>query len=59
MHVYNAIIILQELIEYFPMASVNVAAGTYVEGAIQGLLGREALKPAREQREDLKVFAGA
>ena len=52
MHVYNSIIILQELLPVFPVASVNESAGPALAAAIERFL-------EKEDRADLKVLGAA
>ena len=52
MHVYNSIMILQELLPVFPMASVNEFAGPALAAALDRFL-------EKEDRADLKVIGQA
>ena len=50
MHVYNAVLILKEIIEVFPLASVNEVAGSNIDRVMQQLV-------QHEERGDLKILA--
>lgn len=52
MHVYNAIIVLKEILPVFPVAKIIELAGTALDGAINRLL-------EKEERGDLKILARA
>lgn len=52
MHVHNAIVILQELLPVFPLATVNSASGAAISEAMTKCI-------EVERREDLKILAGA
>ncbi len=52
MHVYNTILVLKEIIEFFPIASVNEVVGSLIDLEIQRL-------SQSEERGDLKVLARA
>jgi THO complex subunit 2 len=52
MHVHNAIVILQEILPVFPVATVNSASGKAVSEAMAKCI-------EVERREDLKILAGA
>lgn len=52
MHVYNAIIVLKEIIEVFPIAAVNEVVGSTVDLEVQRLV-------QTEERGDLKILARA
>ena len=52
MHVYNAILVLKEIIDVFPLASVNEFAGSYVDRVMQRLV-------QNEERGDLKILGRA
>ncbi|KIY45922.1 hypothetical protein FISHEDRAFT_76157 [Fistulina hepatica ATCC 64428] len=52
MHVYNAIIVLKEVLPVYPLADVNAFAGSEIDGYIDTLL-------ENEQRGDLKVLGRA
>lgn len=50
MHVYNAIIVMKEILDVFPMASVNEHSGSNINAAIDRFL-------ETEERGDLKILA--
>ncbi len=50
MHVYNAVLILKEIIDIFPLASVNEVAGSNLDRVMQRLV-------QHEERGDLKILA--
>lgn len=50
MHVYNAVLILKEIIDVFPLASVNEVAGSNLDRVMQRLV-------QHEERGDLKILA--
>lgn len=52
MHIHNAIVVLQEILPFFPVATVNSASGKAISEAMTKCI--EA-----EHREDLKILAGA
>lgn len=52
MHVYNAVIVLKEIIDVFPIASVNEVVGSLIDLEIQRLA-------QSEERGDLKILARA
>ena len=52
MHVYNSVLVLKEVIEVFPMASVNEVVGSSLDLEIQRLV-------QNEERGDLKILARA
>ncbi|KAH8118538.1 transcription factor/nuclear export subunit protein 2-domain-containing protein [Phellopilus nigrolimitatus] len=52
MHVYNAVLVLKEIIEYFPIAAVNEVVGSSIDLEIQRLV-------QSEERGDLKILARA
>lgn len=52
MHVYNAVVVLKEVIEVFPIAAVNEVVGSSIDLEIQRLV-------QTEQRGDLKILARA
>lgn len=52
MHVYNAVLVLKEIIEFFPMAAVNEVVGSSIDLEIQRLV-------QSEERGDLKILARA
>ena len=49
MHVYNAIVVLKEILEVFPLAEIN-PSGNSINAAISTIL-------KTEKRSDLKVLA--
>lgn len=50
MHVYNAVLIMKEIIDVFPLASVNEVAGSNLGRVMQRLV-------QHEERGDLKILA--
>lgn len=52
MHVYNAVLVLKEIIEVFPIAAVNEVVGSSIDLEIQKLV-------QSEERGDLKILARA
>lgn len=52
MHVYNAIIVLKEILPVFPIAAVNEHAGPALEMAIEKFV-------EKEERGDLKILGRA
>ncbi|OCB90862.1 hypothetical protein A7U60_g1886 [Sanghuangporus baumii] len=52
MHVYNAVLVLKEIIEVFPIAAVNEVVGSRIDLEIQKLV-------QSEERGDLKILARA
>ena len=52
MHVYNAILVLKEIIDVFPLANVNEVVGSSIDLEIQKLV-------QTEERGDLKIIARA
>ena len=52
MHVYDAVLVLKETIEVFPIAAVNELVGSSVDLEIQKLV-------QYEERGDLNIFARA
>ncbi|KAI0032028.1 transcription factor/nuclear export subunit protein 2-domain-containing protein, partial [Vararia minispora EC-137] len=52
MHVYNAIIILKEVLPVFPLAAVHPDQGTYLNNVMETFI-------AKEDRGDLKILARA
>jgi THO complex subunit 2 len=52
MHVYNALVVLKEILPIFPMAAVFDLAGPNLQSAIDRFL-------EKEKRADLKIFGGA
>ncbi|THH08122.1 hypothetical protein EW145_g2921 [Phellinidium pouzarii] len=52
MHVYNAVLVLKEIIEVFPIAAVNEVVGSSIDLEIQRLV-------QSEERGDLKILARA
>lgn len=52
MHVYNAIIVLKEILPVFPVAAVNEFAGNMLHVAMERFLDKET-------RGDLKILGRA
>jgi THO complex subunit 2 len=52
MHVYNAVLVLKEIIDVFPMAAVNDVVGSLIDLEMQRLT-------QSEERGDLKILARA
>ena len=52
MHVYNALLVLKEILDVFPMASVNELVGPSLDQEVQRLT-------QVEERDDLKILARA
>lgn len=52
MHVYNAIMVLKEILPVFPMNAVANDTGNILEVAMKGLV-------EKEERENLKILARA
>ena len=52
MHVYNALLVLKEIIEVFPLALVNDVVGSKVDLEVQKLV-------ETEERGDVKALARA
>ena len=52
MHVYNAIVVLKEILPAFPVATVNEYAGSSLNMAMERLLDKE-------DRGDIKIFGRA
>ena len=52
MHVYNAILVLKEILEVFPIAAVNEVVGSSIDFEISKLINSE-------ERGDLKILARA
>ena len=52
MHVYNAIIVLKEILPVFPLAYVGLDTGSQLDAALEKLL-------EKEERGDLKILARA
>lgn len=52
MHVYNAVLVLKEIIEVFPVAAVNEVVGATIDHEVQKLV-------QNEERGDLKILARA
>lgn len=52
MHIHNAIVVLQEVLPVFPVATVNSASGKAISEAMTKCI-------EVEHREDLKILAGA
>lgn len=50
MHVYNAVLVLKEIIDVFPIAAVNEVVGSSIDLEIQRLT-------QAEERGDLKILA--
>ena len=52
MHVYNAIIVLKEIIQVFPDGAINEVTGPSLNNTIQAMV-------QTEERGDLKILARA
>ncbi|KZV72082.1 hypothetical protein PENSPDRAFT_733684 [Peniophora sp. CONT] len=59
MRVYNAMIILKEILPVFPLMSVSSDLGPRVELPVKALLDKEMAMPPQERRNDLMTVAGA
>jgi THO complex subunit 2 len=52
MHVYNTVLVLKEILEVFPVATVNEVVGSRIDFEITKLINSE-------ERGDLKILARA
>ncbi|VDB90065.1 unnamed protein product [Peniophora sp. CBMAI 1063] len=59
MRVYNATIILKEILPVFPLLTVSVELGPRVEQPVKALLDKEMAMPPQERRNDLMTVARA
>ena len=59
MRVYNAMIILKEILPVFPLLSVSPELGPRVEEPVKALLDKEMAMPPQERRNDLMTVARA